>query len=54
MELNTSRMLGQNNKCGDESEEWKEDAHVRGHVRFINVTGPRFFFYFFVFPHLSL
>ena len=53
MELNSSRMLGQNNKCGDESEEWKEDAHVRGHVRFINVTVAHDYCFFF-FPHLSL
>ena len=45
VELNESRMLGQNNKCGDESEEWKEDADVRGHVRFINVTVAHDFFF---------
>ena len=48
VELNESRMLGQNNKCGDESEEWKEDADVRGHVRFINVTVAHDFFSFFL------
>ena len=54
MELNSSRMLGQNNKCGDESEEWKEDAHVRGHVRFINVTVAHDYCFFFFSTFKSL